>query len=473
MGPVSFTAPRSLIYSNVFNGQATFEKKTTTTKYIDDSFLNNVFNAPAEIINSSSRIIYASSGTNAKEVFNSTVKYTLNSGSPIVIGYNGIVEYNGDVEYYDAVNGSSRVYLSAYGTNYYRANIRTNTPLGIASATSTTVFDGNGDQYIVYTGSSSLPVVTIDKLVMNKSGGKLYLQLPATVKSNMALVKGNIVTSVSGKITLNDNATLTGGSAESFVEGPIVKKGDDAFTFPVGKATIYMPFSMTAPAGTSSSCLAEAFLALPSNAGSISAPLNNISNCQYWNFQSTLSSGTVQVTLPWNSTTCTPVVPSTIAVALFSGTQWVYGGANSPGIDPLAGSITSDARSAFGFLTYGFTMTTNPNNPWPYTGYASLSKNLDGSYYTTINGKLCFKYTEEYIEGELNYRILDSRREVKPVTEVCVKKYGENFYTLDLTDCSYNMIDGKFYTLEVVNDKKEVFAVRFKYERPAGLPGCN
>jgi hypothetical protein len=107
--------------------------------------------------------------------------------------------------------------------------------------------------------------------------------------------------------------------------------------------------------------------------------------------------------------------------------------------------------------------------------YAILTKKLDGGYYNTSNGKLYFKYFEEYLGGDLTYKITDYKKapKVGPAQHPLTKKYGENEYILDLTTCGFQLVSGSYYILEVKNGKNDTYYLRLKYTRPSNLPVCN
>ena len=98
---------------------------------------------------------------------------------------------------------------------------------------------------------------------------------------------------------------------------------------------------------------------------------------------------------------------------------------------------------------------------------AHLDYELDGNYYVTKNGKLCFVYNEEYNDTLVELNIYDNASNLV-ATEADFTTanlvHGENRIVLifDQFDCS----DDGFYVLEVINDKGEKFYLRFYYASP-------
>lgn len=102
--------------------------------------------------------------------------------------------------------------------------------------------------------------------------------------------------------------------------------------------------------------------------------------------------------------------------------------------------------------------------------YTSLRKELDASYYSALNNKVFFKFDEEYNKGLISCKIYDSKRvsleakatnllEKKEIANY--KQHGLNQYEIDLDD--YHISKG-FYTLEVRNEKNELFVLKFYVE---------
>ena len=104
-------------------------------------------------------------------------------------------------------------------------------------------------------------------------------------------------------LTIGDGATYSGASNASFVNGAVSKKGNDAFTFPIGRNGIYAPLTISAPIGETEKFTARYIR--PSQAGfeTISDPgLYSVSNCELWDL--TRSSGnsmnySLDVTVGW------------------------------------------------------------------------------------------------------------------------------------------------------------------------------
>lgn len=96
-----------------------------------------------------------------------------------------------------------------------------------------------------------------------------------------------------------------------------------------------------------------------------------------------------------------------------------------------------------------------------------LDYELDGNYYVAKNGRFCFVYNEEYNDLDIELNIYNndgllvatqSDFNLPPLI------HGENRVTLDFA--TYDCTNEGYYVLEVINDKKEKFYLRFYFDNP-------
>ncbi|MBK8312208.1 MAG: hypothetical protein IPL04_16200 [Chitinophagaceae bacterium] len=100
--------------------------------------------------------------------------------------------------------------------------------------------------------------------------------------------------------------TTSGGSLNSFVNGPMRKIGSTAFLFPIGKVSLggtnygHHPCGISAPANPLDTYTEE--VQVHGLQGTISiAGLSHVSNCEFWNINTTAASPDVDVSLSWNN----------------------------------------------------------------------------------------------------------------------------------------------------------------------------
>ncbi len=106
----------------------------------------------------------------------------------------------------------------------------------------------------------------------------------------------------------------------------------------------------------------------------------------------------------------------------------------------------------------------------PPASYAIPGKQLDASYFVTIDNHLNFVYEEKYTESTLNYRIYNYKRENAALVTLPALNTlpGVNYYSLNLTGLLPAPVQADyrdaFYLLEITGAKGEVHLLRFRYK---------
>lgn len=314
----------------------------------------------------------------------------------------------------------------------------------------------------------------VKTLQVNKSGGYLRFDVPVAIDSLLRLSKGYIVTDTINILTISATATLTGGSDSSYVSGPVEKIGNTAFTFPLGDPALisgpYHPISITAPdlitdvfVGTYTP-MAQTFgdsLQVDS--------LESISNCEYWTLKRTSGTSAVIPSLGWNTNSCNIGNYEDLTIAAWDGARWKPLGNGGVVVTGNNGTLTGEKPILIGNGTLVIGTKGGANGPYP-----ALKPELDGGYYLVNNGKLCFKYDEEYadLDGKLKFNIYNKQNNIvasntaMPVGSQPSVNYGDNRYILNIASCSFtpngNLGSG-FFILEVINEKNEKRYLRFKH----------
>ena len=227
---------------------------------------------------------------------------------------------------------------------------------------------GTSAQTISGTGSWSGDGLTF---VMNNSAGAI-LNSPLSLPYNLSLTSGKIATTSINLLTMIDNATYTGGSTSSFIDGPMKKIGDDNFSFPVGKGSIFAPIGITNVSGqlATDEYTAEYIRSNPQSVHGTNyqGVIDHISYVEYWSLNRNLGSGTKDVTLQVTQYSFATSL-STLFVVSFDSPQWVTHGLQSfttgtPSPPYVTGTITSFGTSLDGDFTIA---TSDPFavNPLP------------------------------------------------------------------------------------------------------------
>lgn len=217
--------------------------------------------------------------------------------------------------------------------------------------------------------AQNIPAFTFNNLTVSNSAktatGVINVNGAFTLNTGVVLT-----TTASNYLNIADNATASGASYTAYVNGPVRKTGNDAFTFPVGKSgTGYMPVGISAPANTTDAFTAEYMRSPATTLGSITAiGLNFVSNCDYWKLDRTTGSSNIDLTLSWNgysncNTAAYVTDLPTLTIAHFNGTNWDTHGKNSTTGNVSSGTITRNTVMNYSPFALGSTGgSSNPLN---------------------------------------------------------------------------------------------------------------
>lgn len=322
-------------------------------------FLNGAtFNSNATITKSGSGFNLSNGGNTFNGV--TTISNT-GSGSFILAGSSSDT-FNENVNFKQQ---TSYTLYPAYNVNcYFKKDISTvgsNTAIIFANNGGRVTVDGTGVQRIEGDGGKSPEFYN---LTVNKSSGVLALNIPLSITNNLTLSSGNINSSAVNLLMLLDNSTVSSTSNSSYVNGPVRKEGNDAFTFPVGKSGYYRPIAISAPSASNHHFTAEFFLADSDGSYSHSskdASLHHLSHCEYWILNRTNGSSNVNVTLSWNTPSCGVTSLGDLKVARWNGSQWKdHGNGGTTGNTSAGTIVTSSAVTSFSPFTLASNSEENP-----------------------------------------------------------------------------------------------------------------
>ena len=247
--------------------------------------------------------------------------------------------------------------------------------------TGTVAFTGAGQQNLNNAGGETFYNLTIN----NTSGvfPQIVTNGPVTVSANgtLTLTDGIIETSNFAMLTMNDNSILAGGNTSaSYISGPMTKIGQDNFTFPVGKGSVFARIGISGMS-TSGTFVAEYF-----DAGfgdyTMVPSLYSVSAVEYWDLSRPAGTGEPFVTLYWEDGTRSFINDvSTLRVAHFEAGIWgneLNGGTTG---NATSGSVTSAVRfTSFSPVTFG---SSDPANPLPVTLTSFEGEMIDGEAHLT------------------------------------------------------------------------------------------
>ena len=271
-------------------------------------------------------------------------------------------------------------------------------------------FTDNNDGIVQQTGS--VPII-IPTMIMKKGGtAKITLMDTLKVTGSLNLISGIIKTGVNSNLVLPDNITYMGGSDSSYVDGPMLKIGNDAFTFPVGQKNFYAPISITAPAVITDQFRGQYVATRPHDAGYDStkkdATLDHISMVEYWLLDRTAGTSDASVTLSWTDNRSGGVTDiASLRVARWDGSTWKNLGKGTTTGNNAKGTIqTAAAVTSFSPFTLASTTTLNPL-PINISRFDAQKNKQSVSLKWTTENEINFSHFEvERADGNNNFSAL-------------------------------------------------------------------
>jgi hypothetical protein len=231
---------------------------------------------------------------------------------------------------------------------------------GVSGTVNVLRLNGAANQSMTNTGTIS---GTEMDLIMNNSEGATLLTpltLPGNTANSLQLMNGKITTTAINLLTMIDNAGYTGGSATSFINGPMKKIGNDNFTFPVGKGSIYAPIGIIIVSGetTADEFTAEYKRTNPQSIHGlfVESGMNHVSYVEYWTLTRDVGLAVKRVSLDVHLTSFCKALISTY-VSRWNGISfWTNEGSTNAGVTIIPpyeiGVITSvNTISGFGDFT--------------------------------------------------------------------------------------------------------------------------
>jgi hypothetical protein len=371
----------------------------------------------------------------------------------------GTLTGNMDVANNLVINSSSTLAQGSYtlGFGGYANN-------GTHSGSGAIQMIGNG--YHVFTKSGG-GTTNFGTATVNRAGGSLTLNSPINVTGSMTFTKGILKTTSTNLLKFADNATCSGGSDSGFVRGPIIKTGNDVFTFPFGDTTItghpYRPLGITAPSLVTDAYAAE-YKSIEQTAGNaLDDTLESVSYEDYYTLVLSSGSSTIYPNLSFGDGGYASSDDS-IVIAYYNSTnhRWEnLGGTSITVLDGIGHLISIHP------LPVGETPVIVGKKPIQNME-VKLERHLDGGYYQAFQNKLYFKFDNDYNENNrgLKFNIYDKNNNIIAsnsgvTSSPYVMKYKDNRYVFNLLSLNSSLING-YFILEVFDKKNEKYYLRFK-----------
>lgn len=315
---------------------------------------------------------YTSTGTTTVNI---NGEFRINTGVNYSLNFNGAFIVHGDFIHH------GNIFDLSGGLYSNRISLRKDlSQSGIITETGTGLpvleFEGNNNQDVFITGT----IAQSNTVRINNAAG-ISLLNPLSISYKMELLSGNIRTTAVNILVMSDNASYTGGSVNSFVEGPMRKIGDDDFEFPIGKQGNYAPVSIAGTGGNPADEFeAEYSLGNPNTIFGTTVenpPIIRISSLEYWKVERLAGASSRKISLSVrtysNATLLEKLVVSRWDIP---GSIWRSEG-NTFYSGIATGTITSNDISSFGVFTIASTVAEQ--NPLPITPIIFNASNQNGN----------------------------------------------------------------------------------------------
>jgi len=240
----------------------------------------------------------------------------------------------------------------------------TNTGIGLFLG-----MNGGNDVVLAGTGAQNLTInsssgISGRNLTIDKPSGHVQLSGLLVITNQLTLTKGVIKCEPGALVKLNNNATISGTSHDSHIEGPVRKGGNQSFFFPVGRNGRYRPIGISDITSSSrSEYTAEYFIGSSSwtyDHASKESSIDDISHKEYWTLtKDPVYATDVDVSLSWDTaTSCSFTSMADLLVTAWDGSEWKdLGNGGTTGTADAGTVVTASPSSIFGVYTIASSTT--------------------------------------------------------------------------------------------------------------------
>ena len=200
-------------------------------------------------------------------------------------------------------------------------------------------------------------------LEINNPGG-LILDTAIYIHHSLTLSNGKIFTGDGKELNMLAGTSYTGGSDQSFVDGPMKKSGGDDFIFPVGDKGHIQQIAIL-DLNSTETFTAEYVRGTPPQNTNLGGNLSRVSSVEYWHLTPESGNPQINMALYWNNGDTSGITnPQTLLIAhQKSNGQWEDIPYISGTGSASAGSIKGGPVSTYSLYSFG---TNNTNdNPLP------------------------------------------------------------------------------------------------------------
>ena len=311
-------------------------------------------------------------------------------------------------------------------------------------------------------------IASYSNLTINNAAG-VTLGTPTQISGILNLLNGTLTTSATNSLTLGASASISGGTATSFVNGPLTltlaSASPSKLSFQIGKDAAYRPvvLTVTQDAATSTTYQGEVINSVPT-VNIVDTSLGRVSNVRYYTLSKGSGANITKASIQLSYNTDDGVSdPNGIRIAKDDGTgNWInLGGA---GTTAFAGTITS----ATDFTSLGnFALGYLAGLPFPGVPVTVFPKNGDSNVNTTLalTWKRDINASSYEVQVSLSPLFTPNLVYVTGITDTSYKltelSYNTNYYwrvrSYNATGSSEWTILSNFVTMKLPTDVNSEF----------------
>lgn len=261
---------------------------------------------------------------------------------------------------------------------------------GFVPGTGLVVFAGGNEQQLTSLGAGGEQFYNLQ--IFKTAGSTLTLNSNATVNRVLTLTSGLVNTTSTNLLTVSNGSpvAVVGGSATAYINGPLrrmVNNSSNA-TFPVGKDGRYGSLYIFGTTSTGSQYYtAEYFNTTPTDNLNFAAPLQLISNNEYWRVTG-VAGASANLRLRWDNLSA--IIPASaldrqkLRVAQYLP-PWTKVGETVTDVSQTQGTVETSTPIAFGGVAQDFTLALEQTASAQITS-GNLAECNDGSLFpVTLN----------------------------------------------------------------------------------------
>ncbi|RYD72594.1 MAG: T9SS type A sorting domain-containing protein, partial [Sphingobacteriales bacterium] len=289
----------------------------------------------------------------------------------------------------------------------------------------------NGTTAQAFSGAGTYNIKTLE--IDNAAGATLNtpISLVNYTGSGLILTNGKIYTSATNMLTLPELSTISGGSKNSFISGPVTKifnaNSQADINLAIGKDTLYRAVTIAPESiATASTFKAEYFNTASANdVAKQDGNFGKISGNEYWNLQRISGNTNAAIGFNWGESSQVSSVEN-VRIARWDGSQWISEKQDTAIGTGNYGTVSTKYIADFGTFTLGsqyivplpvswlFFTAKNTKNAtelnWATASEINndgfeIQRSLDGENFTTIgfvngNGTTQRKHFYSYADME-------------------------------------------------------------------------